>query len=290
MEENTNTGQEPEENPINKISEKQSEGIISSLETDMINTNQKSENRETHETHQHHAHRKKFRHYIFEFFMLFLAVFCGFLTENLRENKVEKDWEKVYMNNLYQDLKSDTAIYSNYDNYTSEFFNKVDSLVMLMKSPERDTHVSKIYFLARTATLKSLTLFPNERTFDQMKYSGYLRLISNLQVADSVSSYYNSLKCIVFFNEIIKDCLSDFRTVMGKVFDAEILFKILKEDKEQKSGSAKLFTNDALVINDLLTKAQYLYGSSLLQKDKGMKCSHSAQSLIELIKKEYHFE
>ena len=77
---------------------------------------------------------------------------------------------------------------------------------------------------------------------------------------------------------------------MGKVFDAEILFKILKEGKEQKSGSAKLLSNDALVINDLLTKVQYLYGSSLLQKDRGMECSHSAQNLIELIKKEYHFE
>jgi hypothetical protein len=245
------------------------------------------------ETHAHHLHKapgKKVWHFFFEFLMLFLAVFCGFLAENLRETTIEKDREKVYMNNLFQDLKSDTAIYTNYDNYTSEFFNKVDSLVMLMKSPGRDTHLCKIYFLARTATMKSLTLFPNERTFDQMKYSGYLRLISNRQVADSVSSYYNSLKGIVFLNEIIKDCLSDYRVVMGKVFDAEILFKILKEGKEQKSGSVKLLSNDALVINELLTKAQYLYGSSLLQKDRGMKCSHSAQSLIELIKKEYHFE
>ena len=42
----------------------------------------------------HHAHlasgethtsRKKWTHYLWEFLMLFLAVFCGFLAENQRE-------------------------------------------------------------------------------------------------------------------------------------------------------------------------------------------------------------
>jgi len=76
MEENTDTGQEPKENPVNKILEKQSEEIISSVETDMINTNQKSENGDTRAHHQHHTSGKKFRHYFFEFFY---AVSCGVL-------------------------------------------------------------------------------------------------------------------------------------------------------------------------------------------------------------------
>src|SRR5215210_6733179 len=39
----------------------------------------------------HHTHtpRKKWTHYLFEFFMLFLAVFCGFIAENFREHIVE---------------------------------------------------------------------------------------------------------------------------------------------------------------------------------------------------------
>ena len=43
------------------------------------------------EVHAHtHTERKRLRHYLFEFFMLFLAVFCGFLAENFREHIVEK--------------------------------------------------------------------------------------------------------------------------------------------------------------------------------------------------------
>ena len=45
--------------------------------------------------------------------MLFLAVFCGFLAENIREHKIEKDREEVYMKNMLADLRSDTALTTN---------------------------------------------------------------------------------------------------------------------------------------------------------------------------------
>src|SRR5215213_11711783 len=38
------------------------------------------------EVHHHsHTERKRWQHYLFEFFMLFLAVFAGFLAENWRK-------------------------------------------------------------------------------------------------------------------------------------------------------------------------------------------------------------
>ena len=43
------------------------------------------------ETHHHtHTPRKKWTHYLWEFLMLFLAVFCGFLAEYQLEHKIEK--------------------------------------------------------------------------------------------------------------------------------------------------------------------------------------------------------
>src|SRR5215470_2458972 len=52
------------------------------------------------ETHAHHLHKapgKKWTHYLFEFLMLFLAVFCGFLAENFREHLVEKKRSRQYI-------------------------------------------------------------------------------------------------------------------------------------------------------------------------------------------------
>ena len=64
------------------------------------------------ETHAHDLHKAPghgWKHYIFEFLMLFLAVFCGFLAENQREHIVEHQREKEYMKSMLEDLKHDTS-------------------------------------------------------------------------------------------------------------------------------------------------------------------------------------
>src|SRR3954463_11316349 len=61
------------------------------------------------EVHHHpHTERKKFTHYLWDFLMLFLAVFCGFLAENFREHQVEHRREKKNMQSLISDLENDT--------------------------------------------------------------------------------------------------------------------------------------------------------------------------------------
>ena len=62
------------------------------------------------EVHAHtHTARKKWTHYLWEFLMLFLAVFCGFLAENQREHMVEHQRAKQYAILLYEDIKADTG-------------------------------------------------------------------------------------------------------------------------------------------------------------------------------------
>ena len=62
------------------------------------------------EVHAHtHTARKKWTHYFWEFLMLFLAVFCGFLAEYQLEHKIERDRELQFMQTMAEDLKSDTA-------------------------------------------------------------------------------------------------------------------------------------------------------------------------------------
>ena len=47
------------------------------------------------EVHAHsHTERKKWHHYFWEFFMLFLAVTLGFLVENMREHILDRKKEK----------------------------------------------------------------------------------------------------------------------------------------------------------------------------------------------------
>jgi hypothetical protein len=243
------------------------------------------------EVHAHtHTPRKKWTHYLWEFLMLFLAVFCGFLAENFREHQIEKEKEKVYMENVLEDLKADTAIYSNYTRNNKVLFESIDTLIQLIKSPERKQHIAKLAFTARMILPKYKPLYTTDRTYEQMKSSGALRLISNKQVANTISLYYYSVIELKKYNDAAFVWGSDYGNEMGKIFDAELLLKIIKEKKEQPATASDLLTEDRSTLNELITSAQYLYGSFLLGEKIGDERNIAAQKLIGLIEKEYHLE
>ncbi|MBM3415948.1 MAG: hypothetical protein FJY20_05780 [Bacteroidetes bacterium] len=64
------------------------------------------------EVHAHtHTPQKRWTHYFWEFLMLFVAVTLGFFVENKREHYIENKREKIYIKQLVQDLKTDTAFF-----------------------------------------------------------------------------------------------------------------------------------------------------------------------------------
>src|SRR5438876_2708680 len=93
-----------------------------------------TENMETHAHHLHKAPGKKWTHYIFEFLMLFLAVFAGFLAENWREHFVEREKETQYMKSLVSDLENDTANLNAGFPLKEERLKAIDSVFIFFKA------------------------------------------------------------------------------------------------------------------------------------------------------------
>src|SRR6185503_15534980 len=88
------------------------------------------------EVHAHsHTTRKKWTHYLWEFIMLFLAVFCGFLAEYQLEHKIEKDREKKYVRSLLKDLEYDTTQYENTMGLIREKIHYYDSVLLFFDRP-----------------------------------------------------------------------------------------------------------------------------------------------------------
>src|SRR5258705_11800950 len=93
--------------------------------------------------------RKKWTHYLWEFLMLFLAVFCGFLAENFREHQVEKNKEREYILSMIEDLKTDTANINAHTIYRNNRRMQMDSLSWLLHQPDYLSHTGMIYYYAR---------------------------------------------------------------------------------------------------------------------------------------------
>ena len=141
------------------------------------------------EVHTHtHTERKKWTHYFWEFLMLFLAVFCGFLAENQREHMIEHKREEQYMKSLKEDAEADIKQIDRLEIELQNFINRLDSIADdLNRSFDRSPSLN---------TFKQISLgfgfsdfIYTDRTMQQLKNAGGMRLIRNLKVADSIVEY-----------------------------------------------------------------------------------------------------
>jgi len=147
------------------------------------------------EVHQHsHAvpiaiGRKKWTHYLWEFLMLFLAVFCGFLAENQREHMVEHQREKIYMSSFIEDLKRDTIQLNDLIELRRQRVGVLDTLFQLLSNNQYINEGHTFYRLYSMPYWDILSFYPNDRTMQQLKNAGGLRLIRNQKVSDEIMNY-----------------------------------------------------------------------------------------------------
>ena len=141
------------------------------------------------EVHAHsHTARKKWTHYFWEFLMLFLAVFCGFMAENQREHMVEHQREKQYMSTMLEDLKADIPLIDSTIINWEIINNSIDTVTNAITFPLSNIDFPKIYRHLNPA-FNIWSFRYNDRTITQLKNSGGFRLIRNKKVANKIIAY-----------------------------------------------------------------------------------------------------
>ena len=286
-----NTDEAHLDNPVNPLSDPTDE-IVPANDTETINPNQEIENMEVHH-HGHHQGKKNWKSYIWEFLMLFLAVFCGFLAEYQLEHKIERDREKQYLQSMLEDLKADTARISNFSIESDSNQLKIDSLIHLLKRPDRNLYGGTIYYFARVITVPASRFELNDRTYEQMKSSGTLRLITNRAISDSVSTYYSAQANFKQQEELQLTRMNTYFDITGKVFDG-VVFQNMMEKFPYKyhrpDGNPQLLTNDESIINEFIVKLHYFGGVMLINCSKAKLKWDSTVRLIQLLQAKYHLD
>src|SRR5436190_22961016 len=102
---------------------------------DLNESNDLNDKMEVH-NHAHAAHGKKtWKEYFWEFLMLFLAVFCGFMAENIREHSIEKKRANELAQSMLEDLKKDTAALHTSITFSYKKLAACDSNLALLHRP-----------------------------------------------------------------------------------------------------------------------------------------------------------
>jgi len=246
------------------------------------------------EVHQHtHTPRKKWTHYFWEFFMLFLAVFCGFLAENEREHLVEHQREKRYMRSMVEDLMLDTAEFNQkfiFINRMAPVFRAATEL--LYNQQFSDTIIRKMYMTVPHCSV-FFSLSVQDRTMSQFKSSGNLRLIRNKTITDSLATYWNGLDLL---NNVVIPAYDITRIEVKNISFSLFNFDYYKDNIPffsllNDNVSPKLLSSDKREFIKLANFISYIrWQSNVPIRQRIMNARRQATDLILVIRKNYHIK
>src|SRR5665213_896527 len=214
--------------------------------------------------HPHHVtHKKKWGEYLLEFLMLFLAVFLGFVAENIRETQVEKEREMQYIESLVADLKSDQVIITQHLQSVQSSLIMMDSMINVLNTPSQlDSNTGKLYYWARLSPRLN-PLSTSSRTFDQLKNSGNFRLIRNMKTSNMIMGYYEKFPVIRLLESINETEFTEYKKVAAKIFDSAQFLKMEGNNDEIRriTGNPPLRNTDKELLQELSAFSVYMHGT-----------------------------
>ena len=243
----------------------------------------------------HHAHtaRKKWTHYFWEFFMLFLAVTLGFFVENQREHYIEHKREKQYVQSFYEDLTADEVDLEGNIEYLRGQVKAADSLQLLMKNVTTKQPANHIYMYLREITRSSAgLLYPNDRTIVQLRNAGGMRLIKNKSVSDSMVGYYRTISIIQFLSENALNNKNSLREKYIPLLNAEDFDKITDSTSKIINPVDILYLRNAdpEVINSCLMEVNRIKNINSTLAIRIRRLKEKAGRIKDFIKEEYHLK
>jgi hypothetical protein len=261
---------------------------------------------EVHKHPHHVTHKKKWGEYLLEFFMLFLAVFMGFMVENYREHYIENVRAEELAKTLYGEMKSDSI------NLSTAIANRKD----------KETHLEYVaqYFQDSNLTNLSTSFYPRftwavfmnsyivfepkDGMLEQLKNSGSLRYFKNKSIQRAVGDFSVAIKNLRTRSEREGDLLATInRDFLLKYYDFTWLNKITNNGEMSTGEALKKYSSENKIIpasinglgaidrkatpNYLNYYVLVLRSTRLGQITEYQKVSNN---LIKLLREEYHLE
>ena len=219
------------EQPLNNPST--DETIVPAAEkSEIINPTSEKKDMEVH--HHSHTPRKKWTHYFWEFLMLFLAVFCGFLAEYKLEQTIERHREKEYMQLMVEDLKKDTANIITMVAGNRILISGLDSLLSMLSHPQADKNYQrKLFTYSLMYTYWYMPIQFSELTLSQLKYNGGFRLIKKSKVASGILQYDQGLDACKYNYDLLLHYYHTFEITNKELFNMSLArnaFKAIEKD------------------------------------------------------------
>jgi len=251
------------------------------------------------EIHHHgHVHEQaKWKEYLFQFLMLFLAIFLSFWAENQRERSLEGHKEKEYIESLMTDIDNDYSKSRNISSAISVQVKTIDTLQTLFfdlqYSSRKDSIIRKCYDLSSSILIFYSDFF-NERTISQLLSSGNMRLIKKQGVADSIMDYHSLIKFVEVQKQLYINTVNSCVQSMYDVYDISYLKTIMQNDTlynpDLESVQLQLRTTNEDEFKKFISILEITKVVAFTYKNYLTDISKKAERLYEFLKEKYKIE
>ncbi|MCF8289731.1 MAG: hypothetical protein K9I31_05945 [Chitinophagaceae bacterium] len=242
------------------------------------------------EVHHHSHHPKKWKEYITEFIMLFLAVSLGFMAENIREHQIEKHREIAYLKNVHEDLKLDLINIDNVLNSNTIRLQAMDTLFTIINN---NTITNEdVYYYIRNLALRA-TFESSHVGLDQIKSAGGLRMVKNPEIISGIQEYERALDALDKLENVRERTLEQARFKMAVVFEPSISYEmlvgqgqgIMRFNRPNKADA--ILQNNKQAVKELLNLVTFGLNSNKYLNTNLEKLKKIGQKLDSAIVKEY---
>ena len=187
--------------------------------------------------------KKTYYQLIIEFILIIIGVFSALTVDNFREQYQESQRELEYLRALKSAVQDDTAAIKN-DVY--QLFQKQKSIEQILSILEKHEKIETEKFQSSMMNvLMTLDLIFNTSVYEELKYTGNLRLISNETLKNSIINYYLFMDHFMLLNQQTEDNI--INSIDPDIIDAIDLKEwTLKQPFSQDKILANIENNKAL--------------------------------------------
>ena len=229
----------------------------------------------------HHEGKKTWKSYIWEFLMLFFAVFCGFLAEWRLEVMIENHREEEYIHSIIEDISADVKQTENLQIDVKNRIILIDSLLKEVTSTniqENSNKANKLWL----STIGFHDFVQNDRTIQQLKSSGSLRIIRNKKVSDKIMEYDQTVR-LLYITQNNMNSIASNNTLYGQFFDLINL-------KNQSNKNIPLTENGKKLLNEVYSNRFFWKINLLGLQQRLITLNKKGKEVSEIIKEEYHIK
>jgi hypothetical protein len=250
----------------------------------------------------HHAHnpaaphhKKNWKAYFWEFLMLFLAVFCGFLAEYQLEHKIERDREKEYILSMIEDAKTDTANIHTALAYNSTRIFRLDSLAnKCFNYGQQASDDAEIYRLFLLCVRHPDFVSPTERTMMQLKNAAGMRLLRKKIAADTILQYDDFSKKLInqqaWYENMLKELVESGMPIFNFKYFPTRNLATLKSNYAGSYDAAKIIATGKPQLITLGNRATMYRNVVIFYMQLLKDGEQHAVNLIQTLEKEYHLK